>query len=128
MTTMLAVVEADETVAAAGHLLAELGKHAGEIDAVVVVDEAGGLVGDVPLFDLVVADHARRIGDLCEEDPVTVSPGTPIRDVAGTLVESRHSSVLVLEGDRPVGRILADDVVDALLPERGRLRFPRLLQ
>jgi hypothetical protein len=29
---------------------------------------------------------------------------------------------------RPLGRILADDVLDALLPERGRRHFPRLLR
>ena len=28
--------------------------------------------------------------------------------------------------DRPVGRILADDLVDALVPDRGQVRFPRL--
>ncbi len=128
MTTLLALVDADETVARAGYLLRELAEHRGEIDAVVVVDDHGRLVGDIALFDLLVADGARRIGDLCEEPPVTVAPDASLRDVAGTLVESRRSSVLVVEGDRPVGRILADDVVDAMLPERGRLHFPRLLQ
>ena len=42
--------------------------------------------------------------------------------------EARRSSVLVIENGRPIGRLLADDVVDALLPERGRLHFPRFLQ
>jgi hypothetical protein len=35
---------------------------------------------------------------------------------------------VVDDDDLPVGRILADDVIDALLPERGRIHFPRLLQ
>ena len=26
-----------------------------------------------------------------------------------------------------LGRILADDIIDALIPERGRFHFPRLL-
>ncbi|MCU1491256.1 MAG: putative magnesium transporter [Acidimicrobiaceae bacterium] len=129
MTTLLAVIDADETVASAEQRLVELAEHRGEIDAVVVVDASGALVGDVPLFDLLIADHARRIGELCEDEaPVTAAPDTSLRDVAVALIESRRSSVLVLDGDRPVGRILADDVVDALLPERGRLHFPRLLQ
>jgi ribosomal protein L13 len=37
--------------------------------------------------------------------------------------------VVVVDADgMPLGRILADDVVDALLPDRGRFHFPRLLQ
>jgi hypothetical protein len=36
--------------------------------------------------------------------------------------------VLVIDDDeRPVGRILADDLVDALVPDRGKVRFLRLL-
>ena len=59
---------------------------------------------------------------------MTVAPDDSIHEVAAQLIEARRSSVLVVTDDRPVGRILADDVVDALLPERGRLHFPRLLQ
>ena len=48
--------------------------------------------------------------------------------MAHQLTESRRSSVVVVDDDgRPVGRILADDIVDALVPERGRFHFPRLL-
>ncbi len=48
--------------------------------------------------------------------------------MAAQLIESRRSSVVVVDDDgRPIGRILADDIVDALLPERGRFHFPRLL-
>jgi hypothetical protein len=35
---------------------------------------------------------------------------------------------VVDDGDRPIGRILADDLLDAMLPERGRLHFRRFLQ
>ncbi len=48
--------------------------------------------------------------------------------MASQLTEARRSSVVVVDEDgRPIGRILADDVIDALLPERGRFHFPRLL-
>jgi CBS domain-containing protein len=48
--------------------------------------------------------------------------------VGERLIESRRSSVVVVDDDgRALGRILADDVIDALLPERNRLHFPRLL-
>jgi hypothetical protein len=49
--------------------------------------------------------------------------------VAERLIDARRMSVVVVDDDdRPVGRILADDVIDALMPERGRIHFPRLLQ
>jgi hypothetical protein len=48
--------------------------------------------------------------------------------VAGQLVEARrHSLVVVDEEGCPIGRILADDVLDALVPTKGRFHFPRLL-
>jgi len=44
-------------------------------------------------------------------------------------VDNRRNTLVVVDDQgRPLGRVQADDVVDALLPERGRLHFPRLLQ
>ena len=48
--------------------------------------------------------------------------------VAERLIEARRLSLVVVEGDKPLGRILADDVLDALVPAKGRIHFPRLLQ
>jgi CBS domain-containing protein len=59
---------------------------------------------------------------------VTVEPDARVAEVAERLVEARRLSLLVVEEGKPVGRILADDVLDALTPARGRLHFPRLLQ
>jgi CBS domain-containing protein len=57
-----------------------------------------------------------------------VDAGAPFEEVVERLIDNRRSSIVVVDGDgRPVGRILADDVVDALVPGRGRLHFPRLL-
>ncbi|MGH9304901.1 MAG: magnesium transporter MgtE N-terminal domain-containing protein [Acidimicrobiales bacterium] len=129
MTTSLATAREDETVDEVRVRLRELGDHRGEIDAVCVLDAGGNLLGDIPLFDLVLAEPAVVLGDLVgEAEPLTVAPGAPLGEVAAQLIEARRSSVLVVDGDRPIGRILADDVVDALLPERGKLHFPRLLQ
>ncbi len=59
---------------------------------------------------------------------MTVSPHASAGEVAGQLVEARrHSLVVVDEDGRPIGRILADDVLDALVPTKGRFHFPRLL-
>lgn len=133
MTTTLARAHPDETVAEVRQRLVERAEHRNEIDAVAVVDNHGVLLGDLPLFDFIVAEGADLVGHLLgDEDrqaPVTVSPEADVEEVASRLVESRRSSVLVVDGtDRPLGRILADDVLDALTPEQGRLHFPRLLQ
>ena len=59
---------------------------------------------------------------------MTVSPHDAAGEVAGQLVEARRHSMVVVDDDgRPLGRILADDVLDVLVPTKGRFHFPRLL-
>jgi len=101
------------------------------LDSVAVLDEEGRLLGDVSAFDLLVSDGDRRLRDLIGTgDPLmTLRPEDDLDTVATELVESRRSSLLVVDaGGRPLGRILSDDVLDALVPGHGRLHFPRLLQ
>jgi Mg/Co/Ni transporter MgtE len=88
------------------------------------------VLADVPLFDLLIAPTERRLGALDTlASPVVVEPQADVSEVAAALVESRRSSLLVVDQDgHPLGRILADDVLDALTPETGRLHFPRLLR
>lgn len=133
MTTTLVRAHPAETVAAVRERLAERAEHRSEIDAVAVVDDQGRLVGDVPLFDLLVAAAQTTLADLLAADgqpvPVTVAADAGVEQVASQLIDSRRSSVLVIDAeDRPLGRILADDVLDALFPDQGRVHFPRLLQ
>jgi len=128
MTPFLVTALPGERVDDVRRRLAEAGEHGPDIDAVVVLDEQGRLIDDVSLFAIAVAPGTAVMGDLCQEEPpVSVSPKTGIRDVAERLSESRRSSLLVTEDEGVLGRILADDVVDALLPA-GRRHFPRLLQ
>ena len=131
MTSVLATAGPDETVAQVSQRLAEQAEHRTEIDSVAVLDDAGLLLGDVSAFELLVSDGGRRLGELIDPDnpPVTLHPDADLDLVATELVESRRSSLLVVDDDgRPLGRILADDVLDALVPGHGRLHFPRLLQ
>jgi hypothetical protein len=99
-----------------------------DVDGVVVVDDDGVLVDDVQLIDLFLADPGDTIGDLVRaSEPVTVEPGAPLDEAIDALVGTRSRSLVVTDADgRPLGRILADDIVDALVPDRGRIRFPRL--
>jgi Mg/Co/Ni transporter MgtE len=112
-----------------GAQLAGFRPHRADIDGVAVVDEDGRLLSDLVLFDLLVSGAADPIRDLVgDQAPVTVGPDASVEEVADRLIESRRSSLLVVDGGRPLGRILADDIIDALSPEKGRLHFPRLLQ
>ena len=131
MTTVLACASPDETVAQVSQRLAEQALHRTEIDSVAVLDEDGRLLGDISAFDLLVSDGDRRLGDLIDPENtlMTLRPEDDLDTVATELVESRRSSLLVVDDDgRPLGRILSDDVLDALVPGHGRLHFPRLLQ
>ncbi|WP_245985257.1 magnesium transporter MgtE N-terminal domain-containing protein [Streptomyces tateyamensis] len=134
MTTLLITAEPGQSVAEVRAELAAQAEHRTEIDAVAVLDQDGRLLADVPLFDLAVAEDSTVLADLTDwlaqfGKPVTVRPDTRLAEAADRLVAARASSLLVVdETDRPVGRILADDILDALLPERGRLHFRRFLQ
>jgi Mg/Co/Ni transporter MgtE len=107
--TAFLVAHTDETVAGLASRLAAHDDCPDELDAVAVVDPDGRMVWDLPLLQLLI------------------NPGETL--LAERLIEARRMSVVVVDDeDLPVGRILADDVIDALMPERGRIHFPRLLQ
>ncbi len=134
MTTVVVTAGRDETVAQVRGELAAQAEHRTEIDAVAVLDAEGRLVADIALFDLAVAEDTATVGELADwlgqfGPPAVVGPRTRTTEAAEMLVAARVSSLLVVDdGGRPLGRILADDVLDALLPERGRLHFRRFLQ
>ena len=129
MTTELVVAAVTDTVGDVVARLSEWDDLPDELDAVALVDEEGRLVWDLPLMKLVVSPPGTRLGALAgEAHPVSVDSHARVDEVAERLVEARRLSVVVVDDGRPVGRILADDVLDALSPERGRLHFPRLLQ
>ena len=95
-----------------------------------MVDSDGRLLDDVSLFELVVSPDGATLADLVGEPwPVTVTPDEPLENVVEALAANRGSSLVVVDADgRPVGRILADDVVDALVPGDGRFRFRGILR
>lgn len=129
MTPLVIRARPDQTVAQVRRLLAAEAAHIADVDSVVVVDENGRLLDDVTLGELLLAEPDTPLGELIGPPwPVTVPAGAGAAEIAARFVESRRLSVVVLDAEeRPVGRILADDVVDMLLPERGRFHFPRVL-
>ena len=133
MTTTLVVAERSERIAEVADRLARIREHEVDIDAVAIVDRAGRLVEDVRLLDVLLAlrsDPDAKMGTLVtDEDPVSVTADAAAAEVADVLLEARQLSVVVVEDEgRPIGRILADDLLDAVIPARGRVHFPKLLQ
>ena len=125
MTTHLVLLRMTDTVAGARETLRERHEHGGDIDAVVVIDDDGRLVDDVPLFDLLLAEPGTTIAELVGPPwPATVTADAALEEVVERLVDNRSSSLVVVDADdHPLGRILADDVLDVLTANRGR-RWP----
>lgn len=128
MTTALAKVSMSATVMDARRDLAAQSSHSADIDSVAVLDESGRLIADLPLFDLLVADDNTPLSELVPDSrPVTLHPEAFLDEVVDRLTEARSSSVVVVDVDgRPIGRVLADDVIDALKDGGLRLKLPWL--
>ncbi|HEX3794391.1 MAG TPA: CBS domain-containing protein [Acidimicrobiales bacterium] len=132
MTTALVMATTNDSVSEVVDRLAAARGHDVDLDAVAVVNREGRLVGDVTLLKILLtlqeSPDTRISSLLSDEDVVTVDPQASADEVAGQLVEARRLSLIVVDGEgRPIGRILADDVLDALVPTKGRFHFPRLL-
>jgi predicted transcriptional regulator len=129
MTTALFTTSLGETVRSVQERLAKSDDDFSELDAIAVVDSQGRLVQDLPIVRLFLAKPSQPVDELFDDDaPITVSPDATVDRVAKLLIDNRRSSVLVVNEDNlPIGRILADDVVDALMPEKKRFRLSRLL-
>jgi len=132
MTTTLVRAVPGDTVGQVRARLAGMVEHRNEIEAVLVVDPDGHVEADVALFDLLIGPAEQLMGSLVDQlgtpAPLTVDTDADVETVAARLIESRRSSLLVVDdNDVPLGRILADDVLDALRPGDSRLHFPRLL-
>ena len=125
MTSGMVLIGSTATV---GEAVAALRAAAGRSDqqaGLVVVDQEGRLLDDVSVFELLGVDPNRSIAELVGPPwPVTVPPGAGLREVVSTMTDNRGSSIVVVdEQERPVGRILADDVIDALTRRDDR-RWP----
>jgi CBS domain-containing protein len=130
MTGDLVTVDERMTVAAVAERLREVAADQPDLDTVVAVDSGGRLVDVISILELLLAAPDQRVSELIGPPwPVTVGPDATVEEAVDALVDNRRNSILVVDDHgQPLGRIQADDMVDALLPGRGRLHFPRLLQ
>ncbi len=115
MTTHLLIVKESDTVAAALKLLVE-NRERDSSDGVVVVDSKGKLLDHIQTVELIAAKNTSLVSDLIAKPfPTAVAISTPIADVVEEFSNNRGSSIIVIDDkNKPIGRILADDLVDAL--------------
>lgn len=126
MTLVVVATSGEAVVAEVREQLGAHSDHASDVDGVLVVDADGRVLDDVSLFELLVADPEQRMLELVGEPwPVTVTADMSLDDVLEALVDNRRSSVVVVDDGRPIGRILADDLLDAVAAHR-RSPFSRL--
>jgi Mg/Co/Ni transporter MgtE len=88
-------------------------------DGVVIVDSKGKLVDHIQIIELVAAKSNALLSTLIGPPyPTSVQIDSPLDEVVEEFSNNRGSSIVVIDDKgRPVGRILADDLVDALKPE-----------
>ena len=117
MTTHLLIVKESDTVADALKLLVEH-RERDISDGVTVVDSKGKLLDHIQIVELVAAKQSQKLSTLVKAPfPTAVGIETPLEEVIEEFSNNRGSSVIVVdEKGKPVGRILADDIIEAMVP------------
>jgi CBS domain-containing protein/flagellar motility protein MotE (MotC chaperone) len=124
MTTHSVICRETHTVAQALALLVK-NRQRDVSDGVVVVDSKGKLLDHIQMIELVSAKASSALSDLIGPPfPTAVGINTPLDEVIEEFSNNRGSSIIVIdETNQPVGRIMADDLVDALVARTGRRGF-----
>ncbi|MEY4102117.1 MAG: hypothetical protein RIR88_251 [Actinomycetota bacterium] len=124
MTSKMVILEASQTVKQARKLVLE--QENSDVQCIVVVDKKGRLLHDLSLLTLFAAKTDELIGSVTNQSaPMTVEPDAKLEEVIEMLTANRGGSLVVVDEDnKPLGRILADDVVDALVDERRKSIWP----
>ncbi len=124
MTTHSVLCRETDTVA---HALSLLVKHKERdiSDGVVIVDSKGKLLDHIQMIELVSAKPAAALSDLIGPPfPTAVHIDTPLDEVIEEFSNNRGSSIIVIDSaNKPVGRIMADDLVDALVARTEKRGF-----
>ncbi|MFM7860485.1 MAG: CBS domain-containing protein [Candidatus Nanopelagicaceae bacterium] len=117
MTTHLLIVKESDTVADALNLLITH-RERDISDGVTVVDSKGKLLDHIQIVELVAAKQSQKLESLVKAPfPTAVGIDTQLEEVIEEFSNNRGSSVIVVdEKGKPVGRILADDIIDAMVP------------
>ena len=118
MTTHMVIAHEGDTVAQALKMLIE-SRGRDISDGVLIVDAKGKLMDHIQIIELVAAKPTAQLNTLVGPPyPTSVHIDSPLDEVIEEFSNNRGASIVVIdEKGKPVGRILADDLVDALRPE-----------
>jgi CBS domain-containing protein/flagellar motility protein MotE (MotC chaperone)/sporulation protein YlmC with PRC-barrel domain len=124
MTTHILVTRETDTVGDALKLLVE-NRERDISDGVVVVDAKGKLLDHIQIIELVAAKSSAELSTLIGPPfPTAINSNTRLKEVIEEFANNRGSSIIVIdEKNKPVGRILADDLVDALTSDEENHGF-----
>jgi CBS domain-containing protein len=94
------------------------------LTTVYLLDAAGALVGSAAIVALLRIDSAARLLDVAEREPESVNTDADLPEVARTMTDYNLVMLPVVdEGQRVVGVITVDDVLELTLPAGWRRRF-----
>ncbi|MDX1893326.1 magnesium transporter MgtE N-terminal domain-containing protein [Mycolicibacterium sp. 050158] len=89
------------------------------------LNDADELVGVVSIIRLLQSDADTPVKDLLDLDPVRVTPEADLTDIALLMADYNLVAIPVVDdGDRVVGVVTFDDVLEATIPEDWRRREP----
>jgi MgtE intracellular N domain/CBS domain len=94
------------------------------LTAVFVSSPEGELDGSVPIAALVRAQPEQPLSEMVKHDLPTLRPDAPFEEVARLMADYNLTCVPVVdEGERMLGVVTVDDVLEAMLPRGWRRRF-----
>jgi CBS domain-containing protein/sporulation protein YlmC with PRC-barrel domain len=120
MTTHILTATENQSVADALKLIVE-NRERDVSDGIVIIDDKGKLVDHIHLVELISAKPSALLATLIGPPyPTAVSISSKLPEVLEEFANNRGSSIVVIDDkNKPVGRILADDLVDALSTDKG---------
>ncbi|MEY9964166.1 CBS domain-containing protein [Streptacidiphilus sp. MAP12-16] len=90
-----------------------------------VVEEGNRLIGTATVVVLLQADPGAALEQVMVTEPVRVLPDSDVEDVALLMTDYNLLTVPVVdEGDRILGVITVDDILETVIPEDWRRREP----
>ncbi len=118
MAKEFVAVNQNDTVDEAIQEIREKAEEVEDVYNVYAVDDAGRLVGEIPLKNLILARPGARVKDVMDTDIVSVHTDMDQEEVARIVKKYDLVSVPVVDSEgRLVGRITIDDVMDVMEDE-----------
>ncbi|MHB1999634.1 MAG: magnesium transporter [Solirubrobacteraceae bacterium] len=124
MSLAFIALDAEEPVGAALEQVRLSDVEPAALSTLFVCDAERRLVGVVPIVALLRAEPSRRLHDVAEHEPESVSTDADLPEVARTMTDYNLTSLPVLDDERRlVGVVTVDDVLEQTLPAGWRRRY-----